>query len=159
MTPRDTLEVCDSCGSETLNGQGFWICPECGAEYGEREYDLEVLHSILDIINDEGSRKIIRALGGNMTPQEISEECNIPISTVYRKLELMEKASLVSQDTRVEKDKTGGHPATFEADFEKVEIELSEAGELGVHVLREPSKKRHTEKERLRPPAGTSASK
>lgn len=136
MTASSQTGVCANCGSDVIVGRGVWICDDCGAEHEVHESNEGVV-SVLDVISDEGSRAILRSVGGDMTPQDISEDCEIPLSTVYRKLEILEDVSLVTQDVRMEKGKTGGHPETFDTDFESITIELTDGGELRLQVSRE----------------------
>jgi DNA-binding transcriptional ArsR family regulator len=135
MTASKSTGVCADCGSDVIVGKGVWVCEDCGAEHEVRESHDGVV-SVLDVISDEGSRAILRSLGDDMTPQDISEDCGIPLSTVYRKLELMAEVSLVTQDVRMEKGKTGGHPETFDTDFESITVELTDEGELRLRVSR-----------------------
>jgi DNA-binding transcriptional ArsR family regulator len=135
VTPSEQTGVCERCGSDVLVGKGVWVCEDCGAEHGSPE-SHEGAVSVLEVISDEGSRAILRSLGDDMTPQDISNDCGIPLSTVYRKLETMQNASLVKQDVRMVKGKTGGHPETFDTDFERLTVELTDEGELRLHVSR-----------------------
>ena len=136
MTPSRQNGVCANCGSDVIVGKGVWVCEDCGAEHEVRKSKDGVV-SVLDVISDEGSRAILRSLGNDMTPQDISEDCDIPLSTVYRKLEFMEDVSLVTQDVRMEKGKTGGHPETFDTNFRSITVELTDDGELRLRVSRD----------------------
>lgn len=103
-------------------------------KYECRSYDPGDRCEILDIISDERSRKILAALEDEMTPQEISDSCGIPLSTVYRKLEKMSETSLVTQGLRIETRGKGEPPKTFEAAFDKLTVAFSQDG-VDLHVI------------------------
>jgi DNA-binding transcriptional ArsR family regulator len=93
------------------------------------ETDLE---AILDALDDEAARRIIRSLDEPMTASELSEACDIPLSTTYRKLDLLTEASLLLQGTEIRSD--GHHATTYEVAFDAVHIELTEERDLTVSV-------------------------
>ncbi|MFB6198530.1 MAG: helix-turn-helix domain-containing protein, partial [Halobacteriaceae archaeon] len=59
------------------------------------------LQTVLDALDDQDCRKILEKLEEPMTAAEIAEACDIPISTTYRKLDLLSEGSLVSEGTKV----------------------------------------------------------
>lgn len=67
-----------------------------------------------------------------MTASEISECCDIPLSTTYRKLDLLTDASLLTEGTVIRSD--GHHTTTYEVSFEEVRIILTEERTLDVDV-------------------------
>lgn len=98
---------------------------------GEEELDLE---TVLDALDDTDCRTIIRQLDEPMTASEVSEECDIPMSTTYRKLDLLSDASLLAEGTQVRAD--GHHATQYRVAFEEVTFGLTEARELSVSVSR-----------------------
>ena len=91
------------------------------------------LLSILDALDDADARAIIRALAEPMTARELSDECEIPLSTTYRKLDLLTEADLLTEGTEIRAD--GHHTTTYEVTFDEVRIELTENRRLGVEVV------------------------
>jgi DNA-binding transcriptional ArsR family regulator len=96
----------------------------------EREDDSADLGAILTAVHDEGCRKIIRALSEPMTAEEISCAAEIPLSTTYRKLELLTEASLVAEGVKIRQDRQ--HVSQYRLAFEEISITLSEDREFDV---------------------------
>ncbi|AZH26098.1 winged helix-turn-helix domain-containing protein [Haloplanus aerogenes] len=92
------------------------------------------LQSVLDALDDPDCRTIIQHLDEPMTATEVSEECDIPMSTTYRKLDLLTEASLLAEGTEIRPD--GHHATRYELDFDRVEIGLTEEQKLEVSVGR-----------------------
>jgi DNA-binding transcriptional ArsR family regulator len=88
---------------------------------GQDELDPEV---VLDALDDADARAIIRALDEPMTASELSDACDIPLSTTYRKLDLLTEASLLLEGTEVRSD--GHHTTRYEVAFEEVRVALDE---------------------------------
>lgn len=99
----------------------------------EPEPDLQ---DVLDALDDEDCRAIVRALDEPMTASEVSEACDIPMSTTYRKLELLSDASLLSEGTELRAD--GHHATRYEVNFDEVSVTLSEDRELVASIERPP---------------------
>lgn len=98
--------------------------------------DLPDLQSVLDALDDEDCRRIIEVLTDPMTAKEISEGCDMPLSTTYRKLDLLTEASLLSERTVIQSD--GHHTTQYEIAFERVEIELDDDHDITVAIQRTP---------------------
>jgi DNA-binding transcriptional ArsR family regulator len=97
------------------------------------EESAELL-SVLDALDDADARAIIRALVEPMTASELSDECDIPLSTTYRKLDLLTDADLLVEGTEIRSD--GHHTTTYEVTFDEVRIELTDDRTLDVDVVR-----------------------
>jgi DNA-binding transcriptional ArsR family regulator len=96
---------------------------------GEEPDDLQ---SILDALDDTDARAIIRRLDEPMTASEISEACDIPLSTTYRKLDLLTEASLLTEGTAIRAD--GHHATTYDVSFEAVRVLLTDEREFEVEI-------------------------
>ncbi|MFC6872306.1 MULTISPECIES: helix-turn-helix domain-containing protein [Halobellus] len=92
------------------------------------------LRSVLDALDDEDARAIIRELEEPRTASEISERCDIPLSTTYRKLDLLTDAELLEEGTEIRSD--GHHTTTYAVAFEEVRIALTETRKLDVRISR-----------------------
>ena len=92
--------------------------------------------SIFDALEDSDCRRIIEHLEEPRTAKELSEDCELPLSTTYRKLDILTNASLLSERTVIQSD--GHHTTQYEIAFEQVAIDLNEDHELTVGIQREP---------------------
>ena len=90
------------------------------------------LQSVLDALDDADARTIIRGLEEPMTASEISETCDIPLSTTYRKLDLLTEASLLKEGTAIRSD--GHHATTYEVSFEAVRVLLTANRDFEVEI-------------------------
>ncbi|MGM0397798.1 MAG: helix-turn-helix domain-containing protein [Halobacteriota archaeon] len=98
--------------------------------------DLPDVQSVLDALDDKDCRRIVEVLTEPMTAKEISEGCDMPLSTTYRKLDLLTEASLLSERTVIQSD--GHHTTQYEIAFERVEIELDDDHNVTVAIQRRP---------------------
>ncbi|ELZ84235.1 helix-turn-helix domain-containing protein [Haloferax larsenii] len=92
------------------------------------------LTAVLEALDDADARAIIRGLEEPMTASEISETCDIPLSTTYRKLDLLTDAALLTEGTQIRAD--GHHATTYEVSFDEVRIALTEDRDFSVNVGR-----------------------
>mgnify|MGYP000486506125 CR=1 FL=1 len=90
------------------------------------------LEAVLDALDDSDARTIIRSLDEPMTASQLSETCDIPLSTMYRKLDLLTEAELLNEGTQIRAD--GHHATTYEVAFDAVRIELTDGREIQVQV-------------------------
>ncbi|WP_435195724.1 helix-turn-helix domain-containing protein [Natronomonas sp. EA1] len=98
------------------------------------EEDDPALQPVLDALDDPDCRAILRQLEEPMTAATLSEACDIPKSTIYRKLELLSEASLVEE--RIEMRTDGHHTNRYAIDFETVHVALDEDRTLQLTVDR-----------------------
>jgi predicted transcriptional regulator len=82
------------------------------------------LQPVLDALDDPDCRTILATLDEPMTAQEVSESCDVPLSTTYRKLELLSDATLVEESTEIRAD--GQHATIYRTAFEAVAVALDE---------------------------------
>jgi len=92
------------------------------------------LEAVLDALDDPDCRLIVTHLDEPMTASEISDATDVPLSTVYRKLDVLSEASLLRELTEVRSD--GHHTSRYEVDFEEVAVSLDENNDLDVSVSR-----------------------
>lgn len=69
-----------------------------------------------------------------MTAKELSETSDVPLSTTYRKLELLTSASIL--DERVELRDDGHHTTRYALAFEEVRIGLNDDRTFEVAITR-----------------------
>lgn len=101
------------------------------------------IEAVLDALDDPACRTIVRELNRPKTASELSEECDIPLSTTYRKLDLLTEASLLEEQTEIRGD--GHHTTRYVLDVEAVELTLDDSREFEVEIVRPP----RTAEERL----------
>lgn len=90
--------------------------------------------AVLDALDDPDCRRIIHELDAPHTARELSEACTMPLSTTYRKLEMLSEASLVEERTRI---REGGHHTTqYSLAFDAVHLALDEDQDLEVAISR-----------------------
>jgi DNA-binding IclR family transcriptional regulator len=89
---------------------------------------------VLDALDDEDCRTIVRNLEGPMTAQEIADATDIPQSTAYRKLDLLSEATIVDERTEIRQD--GHHTTRYLLDFGEVRIGLAEDREFDLDIER-----------------------
>lgn len=96
--------------------------------------DPGVSEAVLDTLGDESTRAIIEALSEPMTANELSEACDIPLSTMYRKLDRLAEADLVRESTEIRR--SGQHTTRYERNFTEVSVWVDENEELVTTVER-----------------------
>jgi DNA-binding transcriptional ArsR family regulator len=94
------------------------------------------LQAVLDALDDPACRTIIKELDEPMTANELADETDIPLSTLYRKIDLLTDASLVVETTEIRDD--GHHTSRYRTAVEAVNIELDENREFDVGIERPP---------------------
>lgn len=96
------------------------------------------LEDILVALEDTDCRAILRETTEPMTANELIDTCDIPRSTLYRKLERLSAASLVRERTQINPE--GGRTTQYERDFDDVIISMDDANGFSVTVER-PARK------------------
>jgi DNA-binding transcriptional ArsR family regulator len=101
-----------------------------------RAPDPPSVDDVLDALADDDARRIVSALSEPKTASELSEECDIPLSTTYRKLERLTDASLLSESTDIRRD--GQHTTRYAVSFETVTVSVEETSdrEFAVELTR-----------------------
>jgi len=98
--------------------------------------DVPDLQDVLDALDDPDCRAIVRSLDEPMTADQIAEAADVPLSTTYRKLDLLTEASLLEEGTEIRPD--GQHASRYTVAFEEVIIGLAEDREFDVDITRRP---------------------
>lgn len=86
--------------------------------------DPPSLQDVLDALDDADCRAILRETAQPMTAPELSNACDIPKSTLYRKLTLLARASLVRERDTI--NPQGGRTTHYERDFDTVTISMDD---------------------------------
>ncbi len=89
---------------------------------------------ICSALDDPDCREIIRNLDEPMTAAELTSRCDIPQSTLYRKLELLTESTLLEESTEIRRD--GHHASKYSVAFDEVTIFLDDDRSLAVKIER-----------------------
>ncbi|ELZ56229.1 MULTISPECIES: ArsR/SmtB family transcription factor [Halorubrum] len=92
-----------------------------------RDPEPPSVDEVLDALADDAARRIVAALTEPKTASELSEECDIPLSTTYRKLEMLTDASLLSESTDIRRD--GQHTTRYSVSFDAVTVSVDDGAE------------------------------
>lgn len=94
--------------------------------------------AVLDALADDVCRAVLETLKAADSPRtanELSEACEVPLSTLYRKLELLTDASLVEETIQLRT--AGKHTCQYETVLDGVDVRLSVDGGFDVRVSSE----------------------
>jgi predicted transcriptional regulator len=87
-------------------------------------------------ITDDECCRLLSAVETEPKPvKELSEECEIPLSTTYRKMNRLQEAGLVEE--QIQLGGSGNHTSVYRQQFDGARITLSEDGEFEVELLAE----------------------
>jgi DNA-binding transcriptional ArsR family regulator len=92
------------------------------------------LQRVLEVLSDDCSRTILSALTEPLTATELAEQCDIPSSTVYRKLDTLTAAGLVEERVTVKPEY--GRVSRYELNVQSVLIAVDDDGEFSMTVER-----------------------
>lgn len=92
------------------------------------------LQDVLDALDDPDCRSILGETIEPMTANELIDACEIPKSTLYRKLDLLSAASLIQKRETINPE--GGRVTRYECSFEDVTVSIDENGEFSLAVER-----------------------
>lgn len=91
---------------------------------GQHRRDEPDVNSVFQALEDRTCREIITELDEPKTVAEIADDCEIPLSTTYRKIERLDEASLVTQRTEIRHE--GHHRARYRVNFATIVVVLSQ---------------------------------
>lgn len=104
---------------------------------GSPTADGPSISTILHSLDDSKCRAIISALERPCSATELCETCDLPRSTVYRKLERLSEADLIRKYTEIRSD--GPNATLYERDFTAIRVGIDDAAEFTVTVERPES--------------------
>lgn len=90
--------------------------------------------AVLRALEDDACRTLLAELSEPMTANELSHACDIPQSTLYRKLDMLSQAALVRELIDVSDD--GGRITRYERDVTDVTISVTDDGEFPISIDR-----------------------
>lgn len=80
--------------------------------------DAPDAETVLTALHDEDCRAILSELTEPRTARELLKRCDIPRSTLYRKIDRLSEATLVKEGTEIRED--GSHANRYRLDFEEI---------------------------------------
>jgi len=94
---------------------------------------------LLELLGQERVREILAATSRNpKSAKELSEECDVAPSTIYRRVERLQAQRLLDAEQRIDPD--GHHYEVYAASLQRVTVELTEDGiELDVDRGEDPA--------------------
>lgn len=96
-------------------------------------HGAETIQNVLDALDDADCRAILEATSEDaLSANEVSDTCDLPLSTTYRKLELLTDAGLLEERTRI--CTTGKHSSEYVRTVEDVVVSLGASGDMGLEV-------------------------
>ncbi|KAB1197273.1 MULTISPECIES: helix-turn-helix domain-containing protein [Haloferax] len=89
--------------------------------FDSRQQNTAEPAAVLSALNDDDSRRILAVCEDQpRTAQECADLCDIPLSSVYRKLEQLSDASLLDEGRRIQPD--AHHPREFSTQFDSLSL-------------------------------------
>ena len=92
----------------------------------------ESVQGVLDALDDEECRAILEATKReSLSASEIADECDLPSSTAYRKIDLLADADLLTEELRIRR--SGKHVSEYACAIDDVTLSVGDSGvELSV---------------------------
>lgn len=88
--------------------------------------------AVLELLSDPGCRAILSATGHPRTAAELCEVCDMPTSTVYRKLERLSEAALLEETRRLRDH--GNHPAQYRRRLDGAHVSFHGPADVDVRI-------------------------
>ncbi|ELY73104.1 MULTISPECIES: winged helix-turn-helix domain-containing protein [Natrinema] len=90
--------------------------------------------AVLAALDDDACRAILEATTEKpLTATEVSEECDIPMSTAYRKVEMLTEADLVDEKVRI--NTSGKHATEYSKSFDDVLVSIDD-GSVAIELTK-----------------------
>lgn len=96
--------------------------------------DSPDLDTVLGALQDDDCRTILSELTEPRTARELLDRCDIPRSTLYRKLDRLAEATLVREGTEIRED--GSHANRYQLNFEEILITRDTNVEIEIEIER-----------------------
>ncbi|ELY44247.1 ArsR/SmtB family transcription factor [Natronorubrum sulfidifaciens] len=91
-------------------------------------------HAVLAALDDDACRDILEATSEeSLTATELSEQCEIPMSTAYRKVEKLTEADLVEERVRI--NTSGKHATEYRKCFDDVLVSV-DGGDVEIEITK-----------------------
>jgi len=104
------------------------------SDTGSKRTESQSVQRLLSALSEETTRTILSVLDEPTSVAELVEECDIAMSTVYRRLDTLSELDLVTEHVAIDADK--GRYRLFERNVNGLTITVDEAGQLRTRVER-----------------------
>ena len=92
------------------------------------------MQDVLDALVDPDCRTILRETAQPMTAKELTEDCGISQSTMYRKLDLLSTATLVREIHSIHPER--GRITRYQRDLDELNISITDDNQFDVTINR-----------------------
>lgn len=89
---------------------------------------------VLHALDDRQCREILGELEEPLPASTVAERCDLPLSTAYRKLDILSAGQLVRERTAIRRD--GRHATQYRCDVEAVTLSLDDNRRFEVEIER-----------------------
>lgn len=97
---------------------------ECVRGGGNRSVEGREAGNLLAALGDRDCRVLLQAAAGEtLSASELSETCDLPLSTTYRKVDTLTEAGLLEEQLRL--STSGKHTSEYSLAVESVRLSLS----------------------------------
>jgi len=99
-----------------------------GANDGDRSITGEdEVSAVFDILRDTDARAILRTIDSEpLSATEISQRCELPLSTAYRKVNQLSRAGLIDEEVTIDPD--GKHPSRYARSLDALQVSITDDG-------------------------------
>ncbi|WP_311171836.1 ArsR/SmtB family transcription factor [Halobellus ordinarius] len=89
---------------------------------------------LLELLGEKRVRQIMAATSReSLSAKELSEECDVALSTIYRRVEEMVDSDLLVEGTEIEAD--GSHHSVYEANVDRLAVDIEDGAiDINIHV-------------------------
>lgn len=96
---------------------------------------------LLELLGQRRVRQVLAATSREpMSAKELSDECDVALSTVYRRVEEMVDNDLLVERTRIEPD--GSHHSVFAANVDHLDVDIDDGAiDVSVHVREDAARR------------------
>lgn len=89
--------------------------------------DEDDIAALFDSLNDPDACAIVRTLDDTpLSAKEISDRCNLPLSTTYRKINQLARIGLLDERTQI--SRTGKHTSKYHTSVETISVTIADDG-------------------------------
>ncbi|MFB6184124.1 MAG: helix-turn-helix domain-containing protein [Haloarculaceae archaeon] len=114
------------------------VVPTLRERTAENTIEVEsdrVARDVLTALDDTDCRCILNETSTDAkSAKELSETCDLPLSTAYRKVDLLSDVGLLDERTRI--SRTGKHASEYTRRVDEVTVTIDDDGRLHVSIAR-----------------------
>lgn len=96
---------------------------------------------LLEVLGEARVRQILAATSREpLSAKELSEECDVALSTIYRRVEDMIAHNLLAEQTQLETD--GSHHSVYKANIDHLDVDIDDGTiDVTMHVREDVAKR------------------